>query len=260
MSSSTRMTSNSARAIRIATRRPERFPHASMGMLIWLTLVWVMLWGGMSTGNFVAGFILALLVTTVAPFPANPFDGRFRPLGVLRLFGRFFKDILIASFQQGAFVLSRRQPEGAIIRIHLRSHSDVYLAMVSGMTALVPGSVVVDSHRVTGTLYVHVFDTELAGGIEGVHKTVMELEERVLRAFASHDELVDAGYVPGSTPKAGRLPTPYCPPTGPLRETGSPARTPDREKDVPEKSRSQEKTQKIAGNVLQGANEVEVDE
>lgn len=207
--------SSASEAIRIATRRPGRFPHASMGMLVWLTMVWVALWGNVSGANILGGFLLALLVTTVAPFPSAPFDGRFRPRGVLILIGIFARDLLLASFQQARFILSRKTPEGAIIRVHLRSHSDVYLAMISGMTGLVPGSVVVDSHRTTGTLYVHVFDTELSGGIRGVHRTVLELEERVLRAFASHDELIDAGYVPGSSAKAGRLPTPFAPASGP---------------------------------------------
>lgn len=206
--------SRAARQIALATRRPGRFPHASMGTIIWLTIVWVMLWGNLNTANFVSGFILALLITTVAPFPIAPFDGRFRPWGVIRLVAIFFIDIVKASFVQAKFILQRKHPHGAIIRVQLRSHSDVYLSMVSGMTGLVPGSVVVDAHRVSGTLYVHVFDTELAGGIDGVHRSVLEQEERVLRAFASHDELVEAGYVPGSHPSAGRLPTPYAPATG----------------------------------------------
>ncbi|VEI13532.1 Na+/H+ antiporter subunit E [Trueperella bialowiezensis] len=243
--------SKSARAIHRATRRPGRFPHASAGMLAWLMFVWVLLWGDLSAGNFLAGLLVALLVTTVAPFPATPFDGRFRPLGVAHLAVRFLWDIIVSSFQQGKFILTGGQPQAAIIRIHLRSHSDVYLAMISGMTALVPGSVVVEAHRVTGTLYVHVFDTRLAGGIEGVHKTVLELEERVLRAFASHDELVDAGYVPGSTPRAGRLPTPYAPPTG---EPITPSITDDVSAALAKKAKRDERAermQRIAGNTLQ---------
>ncbi|MFY9262761.1 MAG: Na+/H+ antiporter subunit E [Actinomycetaceae bacterium] len=244
--------SKSVRAIRIATRRPGRFPHASMGMLVWLTLVWVMLWGNLSVGNFVAGFLLALLVTTIAPFPVTPFDGRFRPWGVVRLLMVFLRDIVHSSFQQATFILRGKLPAGAIIRVHLRSHSDTYLAMISGMTALVPGSVVVDSHRVTGTIYVHVFDTGLAGGIDGVHKTVLDLEERVLRAFASHDELVDAGFVPGSSPRAGRLPTPYAPPTGQPREEMSREQEARRAEKAAAQLRSLEKIQRFAGNQLQG--------
>lgn len=243
--------SKSVRAIRVATRRPERFPHASMGMLIWLTLAWVMLWGNLSVGNFIAGFVLALVVTTIAPFPSTPFDGRFRPWGVVRLMAIFIKDIFVASYQQGLFILKGEKPTGSIIRIHLRSHSDTYLAMISGMTALVPGSVVVDAHRLTGTLYVHVFDTELSGGIDGVHKTVLGLEERILRAFASHDELVDAGFVPGSSPRAGRLPKPFAPATGDFRKE---PRLPSALLDVVADSSEEDKKDKferIAGNHLQ---------
>lgn len=207
--------SKAAQQIERANRRQSRFPYASMGIIIWLTLVWVMLWGELNTKNFVSGFLLALLITTVAPFPVTPFDGRFRPWGVVRLVVIFFADIVKASFMQARFILRGKHPHGAIIRVQLRSHSDIYLAMVSGMTGLVPGSVVVDVHRATGMLYVHVFDTSLAGGIDGIHRTVLEQEERVLRAFGSHDELIDAGYVPGSRPSAGRLPTPYAPATGP---------------------------------------------
>lgn len=208
----------SARAIYRVARRPGRFPHASVGMLAWLTAVWVLLWGEFSAGNVLAGLIVALGITTVAPFPYTPFDGRSRPIAVVVLVARFLIDIVISSAQIAAFILRGKHPQAAIIRVHLRSHSDVYLATIAGMTALVPGSVVVEAHRVSGTLYVHVFDTELAGGVKGVHRTVLELEERVLRAFASHDELVDAGYVPGPTRRYGRLPVPYAPATGEPRE------------------------------------------
>ncbi|WP_246462329.1 Na+/H+ antiporter subunit E [Trueperella pecoris] len=241
----------SARAIRRASRRPGRFPHASVGMLAWLMLVWVLLWADPSTGTFLSGIIVALFVTTVAPFPYVPFDGRSRPIAVIHLMTHFLFDIVHSSFQMARFILSGRQPQAAIIRVHLRSHSDVYLAMISGMTALVPGSVVVEAHRVTGTLYVHVFDTHLAGGIEGIHRTVLELEERVLRAFASHDELVDAGYVPSSSRRAGRLPVPYAPATGAPREFGTAQSAAVVQAQHAKRDERQARTRRIAGNALQ---------
>ncbi|MDP9800728.1 multicomponent Na+:H+ antiporter subunit E [Arcanobacterium wilhelmae] len=201
-------------AIRYATRRPGRFPHASVGLLIGLTAVWVFLWGDPSTGNVVAGFLVALLVTTVTPFPTAPFDGRFRPLGVAILLWALLRDVLVSSAQLAWFILRGREPHGAVIRVHLRGHSDFRLAMVAGLTAIVPGSVVIETHRETSTVYVHVFDVGQAGGIEGVHRSVLEVEEHVLRAFASHDELLAAGFVPGSRTSAGRLPTPFAPVTG----------------------------------------------
>ena len=81
--------SRSSEAIRIATQRPARFPHASLGTLIWLTLVWVLLWGEITSTNILAGLVLALVITTIAPFPLMRFDGRFRPKALAWLAVKF---------------------------------------------------------------------------------------------------------------------------------------------------------------------------
>lgn len=208
------MTESNARlSIRRATYRPGRFPHATAGMLIWLTIVWVLLWGDVSTGNVVAGFLIALIITTITPLPAATFDGRFRPVALARFVWVFLVDIVRASIQIASYAIRGKKPRGAVIRVQTRAHSDVFLTTTAGMTSLVPGSVVVDAHTSTGTLYIHVFDIDISGGLEAAHQQVLDQEERILRAFASHDQLVDAGFVPGS--KMGqRLPTPYAPPAG----------------------------------------------
>lgn len=203
--------SRDSEAIRLVTRREGRFPSASLGVLMWLTIVWVLLWGQVSAANIVAGFSLALLVTELAPFPTASFDGRFRIWGVIRLVAIFVRDLVHASWQQAWFILRRATPRGAVIRVRLRSHSDAYLAITAGMSTLVPGSLVIDTDAASGTLYVHVFDVGMAGGVSAAHQSVLDLEERVLRAFASRSELVQAGFVPGPSPKAGRLPVPFAP-------------------------------------------------
>ncbi|AZN30200.1 Na+/H+ antiporter subunit E [Flaviflexus salsibiostraticola] len=208
------MTESNARiSIRRATYRPGRFPYATGGMLIWLTIVWTLLWGEVSTGNVVAGFLLALLLTTLTPLPAATFDGRFRPLALLRLVAVFIYEIVKASTEIAVYAIMGRHPKGAVIRVQSRGHSDVFLTMLAGMTSLVPGSVVVDVHAASGTLYIHVFDIEMAGGLEAAHQAVLDQEERILRAFASHDQLIDAGFVPGWR-MGERLPVPYAPPAG----------------------------------------------
>ena len=187
-----------------AARR--RWPRTSWGMIVWLAIVWVLLWGDITAANLLAGLLVALFVTTVTPLPRAPFDGRFRPWGVVLVATRFAYDVVVASVQIAGKTLRRQQPVGAVIRVRLRSHSDTFLTATAGMTSLVPGSIVVEAHRLTGTLYIHVFDIELAGGLDLAHRTVLEQEERILRAFASRDQLIDAGYAPGSSPRAGRLP------------------------------------------------------
>ncbi len=210
--------SKASEAIRIATQRPGRFPHASLGTLMWLTIVWVLLWGEVTPGNILSGFGLALLITTIAPFPTVRFDGRFRPKALAWLLMRFVYDLVVSAWQQAFFILQRKKPRGAIIRVHLRSESDAYLAMTAGMSAVVPGSVPVEADAASGTLYIHVFDIGIAGGVSNAHQSILDLEERILRAFASRDELMQAGFVPGWSRASGRLPVPYAPAYEPPEE------------------------------------------
>src|SRR5690625_5868273 len=69
--------------------RRKRRLRASWGMLLWLTLVWVVLWGELSLANVVVGLGLAILITSVMQLPLSDFDGSFRPLGVVILGARF---------------------------------------------------------------------------------------------------------------------------------------------------------------------------
>ncbi|WP_455951661.1 Na+/H+ antiporter subunit E [Arcanobacterium haemolyticum] len=199
------MNKRSSRSVRHAVLQSERFPHASMGLLIGLIFVWVMLWGEFTVGNVVAGFLLALFVTTVAPFPSAPFDGRFRPWGVILLVLFVAWEMMQATWQIAWFVICGSRPQPAVIKVHLKSKSDIYIATVAGVTGLIPGTVVIDTNREESTIYVHIFDCRLAGGTDAARESILIVEERILRAFASHDELVLAGYMPGPSRTYGRL-------------------------------------------------------
>ena len=147
------------------------------------------------------------------------FDGRFRPRALVILALHFVYDLIFSSFQQAYFIARRKHPRSAIIRVRLRAESDMYLAMTAGMSAVVPGTVPVEADAATGTLYIHVFDIGLAGGVSAAHASILDLEERILRAFASRDELIRAGFVPGPTKKAGMLPVPFAPVYEPEEES-----------------------------------------
>lgn len=162
--------------------------------IVWLTVVWVLLWGDLSVGNVIAGAGLALLVTTGLRMAPIQFQGRVRPRGLAVLVARFVLDVVRASAEVSAIALRPRYtPRGAVIGVQLRSHSDLYLTLTAELCSLVPGSLVVEAHRLTGMLYLHVLDVHASGGIEAARRTVLEQEERVLRAFASDDELREAG-------------------------------------------------------------------
>jgi multicomponent Na+:H+ antiporter subunit E len=162
--------------------------------IAWLTVVWVFLWGDLSVGNVLAGLVIALAVTAGLRMAPIDFHGRFRPLGFARLSGRFAVDVVKASFEVSLIALRPRYvPRGAVIGVQLRSHSDLYLTLTAELSSLVPGSLVVEAHRLTGVLYLHVLDVQQSGGIEAARQAVLDQEERVMRAFASDEELVAAG-------------------------------------------------------------------
>ncbi len=164
---------------------------------LWLAAMWTLLWGAPTFANFIAGLVLAFFVLWALPMPRVGFEGRVWIPGLIYLLALFVWDVLVAAVHLSRYAISpRRTPHGAVIRVQLRSHSDVILTITAQFTSLVPGSVVVEAHRLTGIVYVHVFDAEISGGIEAARATVFEQERRIMYALASNAELAAAGYPP----------------------------------------------------------------
>jgi multicomponent Na+:H+ antiporter subunit E len=178
----------------ISPRRRKGRLHP--GLIAWLTAIWVLLWSDASLANVVGGILVGAAVTLVMPLNPVPFTVRVRPLGLLVLAARFAYDVVLASVHVALVALRREPPHGAVIRVRLRSHSDVVLTATAELVSLVPGSVVVEAHRFTGTLYVHVLDVGIVGGLEGARRVVLDQEVRVLYAIASREELEACGLPP----------------------------------------------------------------
>lgn len=176
------------RRARLSTRWP---------MVAWLTVVWVLLWGNLTVANVLAGLALGILLVTVAPMPRVGLDGRPWLPGIVPLLVRFAADVVMASVQVAIRALSfGRPPRGAVVRVQLRSHSDLLLTLTAQLCSLVPGSIIVEAHRLTGTLYVHVLDVKAAGGIDGAREHTLAIERRVMYAFATDAEIAEAGLPP----------------------------------------------------------------
>lgn len=192
----------------MSIHRRRRRLAAQWPAAIALAIVWVLLWGDLSWANVLGGLALGLLVTLVLPLPAIGYHGTARPLGLLHLAARFGYDLVVASFQVSmqAFRFGH-QPRGAVVGVRLRSSSDLYLTLVAELSSLVPGSLVIEAHRLTGMLYLHVLDIDSYGGVERVRTDVLALERRVLRALASDEELARAGVSRSARPPRGTAST-----------------------------------------------------
>lgn len=138
------------------------------GGVAWLAVVWVLLWGDLSFANVAGGALLGAFIMRVFPLPPLEFHGRVRSWYFFLMVALFLRDVFRASFQV-AFLALRwwHRPRSAVVRVQLRSRSDLYLSMTAEMSTLVPGSLVIEAHRLTSTLYLHVLDIDHSGGRQG---------------------------------------------------------------------------------------------
>lgn len=180
--------------------RPAR--HLHLPAIVVLTVVWLLLWDQVSVFILVTGVLLAVLVSVVFPLPPIELHGRIRPLGLLRLLTRLLADLARSSVSVVALAFRFGTiPRSAIVRVQLRTRSDLYLTQTAELVSLVPGSIVLEVHRSTHTLYLHVLDTVQPSDLDRAVQDVLDAEARVLRAFGSAAEieaLESGGPMPGA--------------------------------------------------------------
>lgn len=171
---------------RDGTARPARYRAVQPLVIVWLTLVWVALWGDVSVANALGGAVLGVLVCLVFPLPPLRMQLRVRPLPLARLVLRFLADVVVASVEVAWKTMQlHRLPRNAVIEVDLKTQSDFVLTVVAEMVSLVPGSLVVEARRSTHTLFLHVLDVGDLRGVERMREQVFALERRVVLALGA---------------------------------------------------------------------------
>lgn len=168
--------------------RQDRRPPVLM--LVSCAVVWCLLWGQFSIANAVGGFVLGVLVWLVFPLPRLALRGRIRPLGLLQLLGKLAVELVTSSVHVLYLVLRPGPPpRSVILAVHLRSRSDLYLTLTCELVSLIPGSLVLEARRNTGTVYIHVLGVDSPKGIAAARRSVLDAEEMVIRAFGHRNEV-----------------------------------------------------------------------
>ena len=173
-----------------ATSAPGYQLRHQLPLLLWLVLVWNLLWGTWSWANLLSGIAVALAVTLLLPLPPVVGGARVRPLALLSFLGYFLVDLV----SSGALVAWQTvRPRGidrsAIIRVQLRTDSDLLLTILSESLTLVPGSMVIDLDRERRTISLHVLHVSGEADVERQRTSVLAQEERVVRAFGAADDI-----------------------------------------------------------------------
>lgn len=164
--------------------------------IAWLTLAWVLLWGDLTLLNVVSGVLVATLLCVLYPMPKLQVPITFRPIRFVTLLVVFLRDLVTASVHVALVVLRPGEiGGGSLIEVPLRSREQFFVTTTAGMTTLVPGSVVIDIDRVTGTLLLHCLHVFTEEDKLAFRDQVWAQERRLLLALDKHCDRSLAGPV-----------------------------------------------------------------
>lgn len=160
------------------------------GFLLWLTLVWVGLWGSVTAANVLGGLAVAVLVLVLLPVPAVGEQGPVRTLPLLRYLAFFAWELVRASLIVVWQVLRLRgELRQAVIAVDAVGASDRLLTVVANSISLTPGTLTLEVDRERSVLYVHVLDVGGPQGVEQARRSIERLERLAILALGSQESL-----------------------------------------------------------------------
>lgn len=156
--------------------------------VLWLTALWVLLWGNASVANVAGGFAIALSVLILARQAptnrANPDESpRLRVLALVHLGAFVLYELVKANLLLAwEIVTPTNKIHTGVIAVPLRTDSDLAMMVVASVITLTPGTVTIEARNRPSVLYVHVLHLH---DIEEVRRDLLRIEELSVRAFGS---------------------------------------------------------------------------
>lgn len=158
------------------------------GILVWLTVLWVLLWGDLSVANVASGLAVGVAVLVFARLPAvarsdDPDVARVS-IPHLLWFGVYVVYKLIESNMVLAWeiVTPRNRINTGVIAVPLRTQSNLAMMTVANVITLTPGTMTLEAHGDPAVLYVHVLHLH---DVERVRADLLKLEDLSVQAFGS---------------------------------------------------------------------------
>ncbi|MGB3736319.1 MAG: Na+/H+ antiporter subunit E [Ilumatobacter sp.] len=167
-------------------------------LILWLTILWVLLWGDVSAANVLGGFVVAIAVVLFARLDSAALRPTyFRPWWALRYVAHVIWELLTANLRLAYEILTPKDTTfTGIIAVPIRGGSDAVVNLVANSITLTPGTMTIDvkrhdrddtAHELTAgaTLYVHGMFMQ---DVEAVRHDILRLEALALHAFGTNEE------------------------------------------------------------------------
>lgn len=168
--------------------RPAVFGRAVIA--VWLVVMWLLLWGDLNLANVLSGIAMAVALVVVFPPEATNDDPIVvRPVATISFLVWFLRALIqtnIAVAKEVVLPADRSDINPAVVACFLRTRSGRLATIVANGITLTPGTLTVDARGRPAVLFVHVLSFE---SIEATRAEVADLEDRVIRAFGTAEEL-----------------------------------------------------------------------
>ena len=172
-------------------------------LVVWLTALWVLLWGDLTVANLVAGVLVAVVVVVIAWPTGTRFTAStsFHPVAALRYLAYFAGQLVVSSLVVAREIVTPRSSlNRAIVAVPMHTTSAGINTLVANCVTLTPGTITVDVRvREPGsvpTLYIHALHF---AGAESARRDVYRLERYAVAAFG--DRSLRAALEHGDTPR-----------------------------------------------------------
>ncbi|KDA05167.1 sodium:proton antiporter [Microbacterium sp. CH12i] len=154
--------------------------------LVWLILLWMLLWNQFTVLSLVSGLVVAVFVTRVFRLPTIELSGRINVWYTASFIVKFLFAVLRGAIAVTIQVFDfRHQPGAAIMAVPLKYADDLIMTHVSVTSSLIPGSLVVETDRDRGILYLHVIGVRSRADVDKQREGVLRWERRIVRALGS---------------------------------------------------------------------------
>jgi multicomponent Na+:H+ antiporter subunit E len=150
-----------------------------IGRVVVLVVLWVALWGEISGANILTGLLFAGVLVLAFPGPRYSRHS-IRVFPAMSFFVYMLRSIVLSSWSVILSILApneqRRHAE--IIRVQLRSSSELVRAVTANTISLTPGTVVVAVDPETSMVDIHVLGFS---NTQQFHDSIHAHEERVMK-------------------------------------------------------------------------------
>jgi multicomponent Na+:H+ antiporter subunit E len=172
----------------LARRLRSRLPS-----VLWLTVVWVLLWGTFTVASVVGGVLVALLVTALFRLPLSRERLPLRPGPLLGLLCFLAYDLVVSGAEVSWQVLRHGPRAGAaIIAVPLLSDSDRVVTVMANALSLIPGTMALQIDHDHDVWYVYALGPRDETEVDRVRRRTLDMQRRVFAALGSPAQVAEA--------------------------------------------------------------------